>query len=191
MRISRLQQTLLGSPPRVRGKGGVKVAVKNNTGIIPARAGKSGRSVRWGWQTRDHPRACGEKLVNARPLRAVPGSPPRVRGKVAQLEVVQHGVGITPARAGKRPDRSLRSMQPRDHPRACGEKPMLQCCKALTAGSPPRVRGKALARTGLDAAAGITPARAGKSSRRARQPRSAGDHPRACGEKGKRCGSAR
>ena len=51
---------------------------------------------------KDHPRACGEKIVLAYLPVAIPGSPPRVRGKgVAVHDPFAH-IGITPARAGKR-----------------------------------------------------------------------------------------
>ncbi len=91
-----------GSPPRVRGKAVSNIDVKPKLGITPARAGKSNQfrlAYVYQW---DHPRACGEKLINQTLLRIGAGSPPRVRGKgIIHLgNFVKYR--ITPARAGKR-----------------------------------------------------------------------------------------
>lgn len=51
-------------------------------------------------------------------------------------------------------------------------------------GSPPRMRGKALAFGGESGRAGITPAYAGKSNCNPGSPQHWLDHPRMCGEKG-------
>ena len=71
----------------------------------------------------------------------------------------------------------------RDHPRACGEKAVLEFKKLVAAGSPPRVRGKAYQGWAVNSATGITPARAGKSIVSRFQLAAFRDHPRACGEK--------
>ncbi len=52
---------LLGSSPLVRGKGQVRFEREFPGRIIPARAGKSARSIALGAAARDHPRSCGEK----------------------------------------------------------------------------------------------------------------------------------
>ena len=70
-----------------------------------------------------------------------------------------------------------------DHPRVCGEKHMIENSSEIPLGSPPRVRGKAFAADALDAAAGITPACAGKRSLPSEKRNPVGDHPRVCGEK--------
>ena len=94
--------------------------------ITPARAGKrhvvsSLYCLPW-----DHPRACGEKVSVDIGDGTEPGSPPRVRGKVRVLDIAERGVGITPARAGKRSARISRRCATWDHPRACGEKGQTQ-----------------------------------------------------------------
>ena len=70
----------------------------------------------------DHPRVCGEK----KPLKfrkvTTPGSPPRMRGKVAWYYVSGAAIGITPAYAGKSSTSNTRNIQIWDHPRVCGEK---------------------------------------------------------------------
>ena len=75
---------------------------------------------------------------------AIPGSPPRVRGKVIVRRSDGRAGGITPARAGKRTVKRNRREADRDHPRACGEKETKIDLDKLMAGSPPRVRGKGL-----------------------------------------------
>ena len=132
-----------GSPPRVRGRGG-------------AGPGDGPEAV-------DHPRACGEEYQLNLGERVVLGSPPRVRGRVRAVPGPAPFGGITPARAGK-------SLQPRpeegrrmDHPRACGEEDDALHVRRAVTGSPPRVRGRAVAQLIFPVAEGITPARAGKS----------------------------
>ena len=53
--------SILGSPPRVRGKGLSRRSRLPSPGITPARAGKRSSSSRLFCPLRDHPRACGEK----------------------------------------------------------------------------------------------------------------------------------
>ena len=55
--------TRKGSPPRVRGKVTSRYHVSAFTGITPACAGKSRPSSRRSWDSRDHPRVCGEKGI--------------------------------------------------------------------------------------------------------------------------------
>ena len=73
--------TLIGSPPRMRGKvikGIVSVTI---TGITPAYAGKSGCILLLRTKQKDHPRVCGEKNNYYDLGQPKPGSPPRMRGK--------------------------------------------------------------------------------------------------------------
>ena len=92
----------IGSPPRMRGKVVPLEGVVPDNRITPAHAGKSCLSAAAPVRGRDHPRACGEKSSIKKTTPAYPGSPPRMRGKEAQACNHGHGVGITPAHAGKR-----------------------------------------------------------------------------------------
>ena len=179
-----MEQALVqGSPPRVRGKAIYGLDGSSNRGITPARAGKSFAVFLKLVHARDHPRACGEKILEICRKFNVSGSPPRVRGKVECYGHVRVCCGITPARAGKRDSTfSLLSIY-RDHPRACGEKTPMLLAIAAAAGSPPRVRGKVARRFALRHHLGITPARAGKRLRLTHSMPTTRDHPRACGEK--------
>ena len=111
------------------------------------------------------------------------GSPPRGRGKVAAVQAVQQGVGITPAWAGKRELEPAHLCNDGDHPRVGGEKACMAVPPGSSLGSPPRGRGKdAQAQQGA-AGAGITPAWAGKSSALLSCAKACEDHPRVGGEK--------
>ena len=160
------QSTLLGSPPRMRGKERVAVSIGDGIRITPAYAGKSTDSrycSAAGW---DHPRVCGEKDLGQVVGGFHQGSPPRMRGKAA---------------CSAADDRCKK-----DHPRVCGEKfGYVRLCLACF-GSPPRMRGKGADQTTRRVFPGITPAYAGK--RLAGIPSMSGirDHPRVCGEKTKK-----
>ena len=126
---------------------------------------------------------CGEKSMRPYSASASAGSPPRVRGKADVMHNIKPDRGITPACAGKRKTARHCLEQIQDHPRVCGEKAGTDERRYKEAGSPPRVRGKALHRTTGTASTGITPACAGKSRASTSSSRTVGDHPRVCGEK--------
>ena len=172
-----------GSPPRVRGKEFHPVCIASRIGITPACAGKSESLTRQSIRGWDHPRVCGEKVPPVVWLTARVGSPPRVRGKVipACLQAVKPG--ITPACAGKSVVVTHRNYPQWDHPRVCGEKGVLWLLLFRLAGSPPRVRGKAVRFAHEHDFFGITPACAGKSLIGWSGRIGKRDHPRVCGEK--------
>ena len=111
-----------GSPPRMRGKVHNAILTFHQGGITPAHAGKSLRLPNNHVRIRDHPRACGEKVVFLIDEIQIEGSPPRMRGKVFRTCQAEMSQRITPAHAGKsgRFERFERDFK--DHPRACGEK---------------------------------------------------------------------
>ena len=119
-------------------------------------------AARWCASRRDHPRVCGEKISKLVELTGIPGSPPRVRGKVTYRNAVRFGLGITPACAGKRQACTVHLTATWDHPRVRGEKIVRRRNGHIGVGSPPRARGKVcLGGLAVDLA-GITPACAGK-----------------------------
>ena len=102
-RIFRFKLTpIVGSPPRMRGKGLSAFRRSHRKGITPAYAGKRHSAMHPETFCRDHPRVCGEKWTFITSMSRVVGSPPRMRGKgrAAGLDDLTHG--ITPAYAGKR-----------------------------------------------------------------------------------------
>ena len=125
---------------------------------------------------------CGEQREVRPQVRAILGSPPRVRGTDAPDRPDESLPGITPACAGNRgrPRSGQRSRG--DHPRVCGEQGCPFDCKPPGLGSPPRVRGTAASVTAKWAAMRITPACAGNSPLAVTRSAFAKDHPRVCGE---------
>ena len=113
---------LVGSPPHMRGKGGMSESSDELVRVTPAYAGKrASRTIK----------TC-----------AWSGSPPHVRGK-AQRKL--HAITlkrITLACAGKSLTESCGSTGKKDHPRTCGEKAVLLMCSCHSRGSPPHMRGK-------------------------------------------------
>ena len=126
---------------------------------------------------------CGEKTAQIAEILNLPGSPPRVRGKVITLHFSQSPPRITPACAGKRHKKAPKSAGTEDHPRVCGEKTKYIPLRKPNAGSPPRVRGKGYSFEFWLALIGITPACAGKSQCKHHSSDPEEDHPRVCGEK--------
>ena len=123
-KLSPAPSTLImpGSPPPMRGKvkGGRHIRILPR--ITPAHAGKSDVIASGKRVVGDHPRPCGEKCLPRLPTVGTIGSPPPMRGKVNADNVKQFVDRITPAHAGKRPERRLRRTDNGDHPRPCGEK---------------------------------------------------------------------
>ena len=151
-----------GSPPHVRGKGADEQGVGGVAGITPAYAGKRVRCSQQALPCTDHPRMCGEKRQDRLDYYVPQGSPPHVRGKELRVETCFADNGITPACAGKSNLFVFRRIEPKDHPRVCGEKLYTPCVIAPNVGSPPRMRGKVIHALCYCAQCGITPAYAGK-----------------------------
>ena len=173
----------LGSPPRMRGKACLKNWNKRCPRITPAYAGKSSRQPMHSTLPRDHPRVCGEKACMQCTLQGHGGSPPRMRGKGISCCCRKRPGGITPAYAGKSSQTAEHPSIMQDHPRVCGEKSSPTSSHRKGQGSPPRMRGKALAPAPTIDIIGITPAYAGKSRILSSFPTRFWDHPRVCGEK--------
>ena len=106
----------------MRGKDYAKSTTETVARITPAHAGKRHPCKPIGADKKDHPRACGEKLMGWNNLENGEGSPPRMRGKAALAPTVAFSVRITPAHAGKSNRCSKKEKDEEDHPRACGEK---------------------------------------------------------------------
>ena len=133
--------------------------------------------------SRDHPRTCGEKLMQCVLVDRYSGSPPHMRGKVTTHPSTPFPPGITPAHAGKSSWTFFFTLIFRDHPRTCGEKTNGRLPGCAILGSPPHMRGKAHSKCCPSIHVGITPAHAGKRPAGAAAGGVAGDHPRTCGEK--------
>ena len=90
---------------------------------------------------------------------------------------------ITPACAGRRVGRAVRTRSAVDHPRVRGEKAGAGRVRFLYYGSPPRARGEGTARFTSTACVRITPACAGRRLCGAGRRDLDRDHPRVRGEK--------
>ena len=114
--------------------------------ITPAHAGKTRFKNRHEMDWADHPRTCGENHDGREITINNFGSPPHMRGKrpYAWHFIPPHR--ITPAHAGKTSSLDMRQHISADHPRTCGENNFGKNMAAFTAGSPPHMRGKLLAR---------------------------------------------
>ena len=178
--------TMEGSPPRMRGKAILRSSPAQLVGITPAYAGKRSACSPPSPHSRDHPRVCGEKVLNTFIMVCHVGSPPRMRGKGDSPPFFWTDSRITPAYAGKSPQGLRTAVHSRDHPRVCGEKARTLIVQNEPQGSPPRMRGKALTDPCIALCHGITPACAGKSLRPDNNPSTSWDHPRVCGEKTKK-----
>ena len=146
----------------MRGKRRVLRLRPNQSGLIPAHAGKTLASCLARSTMRAHPRACGE-------------NPPH-------RQCTRIHSGLIPAHAGKTSHARSPRKAPPAHPRACGENFEDAMRTDLRRGSSPRMRGKPSARPGLEPGSGLIPAHAGKT-RDCPNPNDLREaHPRACGE---------
>mgnify|MGYP004698573443 CR=1 FL=1 len=80
--LSSVQGMGFGSPPRMRGKESRSPTMAQPSGITPAYAGKRKWNCHITKVRGDHPRVCGEKSTTSEDAGSLPGSPPRMRGKV-------------------------------------------------------------------------------------------------------------
>ena len=99
--FSSLMSTQNGSPPRMRGKRYIYLARWSKSRITPAHAGKTKVTIELNDSNSDHPRACGENSGENSASGLTPGSPPRMRGKLARILSLNFLLRITPAHAGK------------------------------------------------------------------------------------------
>ena len=132
----------VGSSPRGRGKPHRGVPDRSGTGLIPARAGKTGAPPVVVLENRAHPRAGGENLRLAEEGMDVLGSSPRGRGKLGVAREPVSVEGLIPARAGKTTRQLDQAATGEAHPRAGGENSWLPSDTSTTLGSSPRGRGK-------------------------------------------------
>ena len=172
----------IGSPPQVRGKLRDIRQQGFVLGITPAGAGKTQPYVHCLSSNRDHPRRCGENIIETQCKSFALGSPPQVRGKLWWGVRKAYKARITPAGAGKTGFTEVTGDDAKDHPRRCGENDLRLVRATYATGSPPQVRGKLRHFKPCDIVQGITPAGAGKTVFRRGWRLTVWDHPRRCGE---------
>ena len=85
----------------MRGKLAVCISINTTVRITPADAGKTAIGKIIMDSPKDHPRRCGENCQRFRTNISYIGSPPQMRGKLAQCAPETCENRITPADAGK------------------------------------------------------------------------------------------
>ncbi len=148
------------------GQGAVSICHKLAPGIIPTRVGT--REKHWLSSTkhRDHPHACGDKLLPQILYKGGVGSSPRVWGQ----EFVTLGLfafaRIIPTRMGTRVCYLGFVCLCQDHPHAYGDKQLSLTLSVMLRGSSPRVWGQVRAINSPLDIERIIPTRMGTSKRR-------------------------
>ena len=121
----------------------------------------------------------------------MPGSSPRVRGKLQESATNAAHAGLIPACAGKTRSCFLREAWRAAHPRVCGENFSSGVEQVPAAGSSPRVRGKQAEEAARAQTTGLIPACAGKTSTTVMAILPLRAHPRVCGENSPHSGQTR
>ena len=98
--VEQLQGVRLGSSPLARGTRQSGAGKLTRRGLIPARAGNTGRVAVTGGVRRAHPRSRGEHRLSAHLYFDLPGSSPLARGTLTGGAPAICRVGLIPARAG-------------------------------------------------------------------------------------------
>ena len=93
---------LIGSSPRVWGQGRVNIQICTDIRIIPTRVGTREVLQLLGLHRRDHPHACGDKLICQGIFANLKGSSPRVWGQVCTVFYCFVKSRIIPTRVGTR-----------------------------------------------------------------------------------------
>ena len=134
-------------------------------GIIPAYAGNTRNDMYLMKTQWDHPRVCGEHVVELPNVYLMKGSSPRMRGTLYLIPLDETPLGIIPAYAGNTDCLGSKRWRTRDHPRVCGEHYAPNNSFSCLEGSSPRMRGTPSVVTVDSFEAGIIPAYAGNTVR--------------------------
>ena len=137
-----MDATSMGSPPRVRSRPHPPRRRSELDGITSACAEQTGLAGWLGCRSGDHLRVCGADGLSLGALRAVPGSPPRVRSRQGRQAGELDGRGITSACAEQTDTRWCWWKAQRDHLRVCGADGDRLALQSIEFGSPPRVRSR-------------------------------------------------
>ena len=170
-----------GSSPLARGLLHGVVGPLQLPGIIPARAGFTGRRRRCHSRPGDHPRSRGVYGVECCCGSHGKGSSPLARGLLPRTVRGPGAQRIIPARAGFTPRASSTGKPKSDHHRSRGVYSPDSVMTLIVCGSSPLARGLRHVGSGRLHVGGIIPARAGFTPRRWRRRRRGPDHPRSRG----------
>ena len=143
------------------GQASAKATLATGYGIIPTRVGTRKNHERINEMDKDHPHACGDKVLHGRTGIKCVGSSPRVWGQDSYRSRNQKRSRIIPTRVGTRSFLDNRKSWNKDHPHACGDKVQYQTWFLLLSGSSPRVWGQGSASLEKLFKIGIIPTRVG------------------------------
>ena len=111
-----------GSSPRVWGQVLFFFVLLFTCGIIPTRVGTSYYQCHYPDRRKDHPHACGDKLLFLSLALLLLGSSPRVWGQDTVFPDSVSSQRIIPTRVGTSECANLDYCSFKDHPHACGDK---------------------------------------------------------------------
>ena len=154
-----------GSSPFARGSQHGRQEDRRREGLIPARAGLTGRRRRRTRSRGAHPRSRGAHTGFTTGTTASLGSSPLARGSLAAGAPGEAELGLIPARAGLTADRWSGTAAERAHPRSRGAHPARVETTCEPVGSSPLARGSPRPGGWFGAGVGLIPARAGLTSR--------------------------
>ena len=137
-----MNNSILGTSPRTRGKPGRTAQKGLGRRNIPAHAGKTLDCGAEHNSGREHPRARGENFDGSKVDWEVEGTSPRTRGKLTGVAMVPFPAWNIPAHAGKTPRAPPGRSHCWEHPRARGENVRSYIFGVLGVGTSPRTRGK-------------------------------------------------
>ena len=172
----------VGSSPLARGTRQSGAGKLTRRGLIPARAGNTGRVAVTGGVRRAHPRSRGEHRLSAHLYFDLPGSSPLARGTLTGGAPAICRVGLIPARAGNTCFRLSVRLASRAHPRSRGEHLKIWSGPPVVRGSSPLARGTHVLVHEGRGRVGLIPARAGNMEEPPPTPPVKWAHPRSRGE---------
>ena len=111
-----------GSSPCVWGQEMLSLDIIDKDRIIPMRVGTRRGSIIHSDTVKDHPHACGDKLLNSGKMSQAQGSSPCVWGQEQCIICCSTVYRIIPMRVGTSTVTVLLRTYLRDHPHACGDK---------------------------------------------------------------------
>ena len=111
------------------------------------------------------------------------GSSPRVWGQAGQCRGNEAAAGIIPTRVGTSDEELMNELKKRDHPHACGDKPLYMITTRQIVGSSPRVWGQVKVINMRGSKRRIIPTRVGTRFICCCVFTCISDHPHACGDK--------
>jgi len=172
---------VVGSSPLARGLPTRAASRCGAGGIIPARAGFTGRRRHSGSPSMDHPRSRGVYVMVGSGDSAGAGSSPLARGLLPGAGTRRSGTRIIPARAGFTLVVGGWWLVVGDHPRSRGVYTASASAVTPISGSSPLARGLHHPSFRNPPTSGIIPARAGFTTEKCTMTRRKWDHPRSRG----------